>query len=73
MGRLVVEAGVGDLDVRGDLVVEAEVFVNIRSRDLTGGNGADGAGGAGDTVAPGENVAVFIQLAAVLRGNAASR
>ena len=53
VGRLVVQPRRGDLDAGVDLVVEAEVFVDIRRGDLAGRDGADDGRRAGDAVAAG--------------------
>ena len=66
MGRLVVQPRRGDLDAGVDLVVEAEVFVDIRRGDLAGRDGADDGRRAGDAVAAGEDAVHIVDLAAGL-------
>lgn len=66
---LVVEAWLGNIHVDGDFVVEAQMLVNIGGCHLACGNGANGAGRAGDTVAACKDaVHVRIAEAAVAEG-----
>ena len=66
VGRLVVQPRRGDLDAGVDLVVEAEVFVDVRRGDLAGRDGADDGRRAGDAVAAGEDAVHIVDLAAGL-------
>ena len=55
-GAQVGEAGRGHLDIRlDDLMVEAQVLVDVGGGHLACGNGPDDGGGAGDAVAAGEH------------------
>ena len=50
-------------------MLKAEVFVDVCCRNLTSGDGADGAGRTGDAVAAGEDaVHVFVGESAVGEG-----
>ena len=54
-GQVVAVAGLGDLHIAGDLVMEAQIFIDIGGDGLGRSDGADDGGRAGSAVAAGEH------------------
>ena len=63
MGRGVVQPRCGNVHLHRDIVVEAQMLVDIGGGHLAGRDGADGAGRAGDAVSSGEHIIHIAHLA----------
>ena len=63
VGRAVIEPGSRDIHVHPDLMVIAQVLVDVGGCHLTGGNGANSGSRPGDAVASGEHVVHVADLA----------
>ena len=66
MRRAIVQLGAGNLHILFDHMMETEIFIDVGGSHLTGGNGADSGGRAGDAVAAGEHVLHVAHLTAQL-------